>query len=237
MTGVLALHGGAEHTPGCESLDRLLLDLTGRAVPVVTVVPAASSPRRRPLSASRAEAYWRRLGALVRIAPAGEPGEVRAALDVLDEADLVVLTGGHPERLHTSLAGSPIWRRIVRRWQAGVPLSGASSGAIAFCEWRQHLTWPSPLRMVHGFGLVPGCAVAPHYDLAPAHRWATLVARRHPDLVILGIDERTALVGRNGEFEVRGRGGVTVLHGGAAVRRTVGEAVRLETTAELAWSS
>lgn len=126
---------------------------------------------------------------------------------------------------------------MVQRWQAGMPLSGASSGAIVFCEWRQHLTWPSPLRLVHGFGLVAGCAVAPHHDLARAHRWATLVAHRHPELVILGIDERTALVGREGRFEVRGSGGATVLQRGGTVRHHAGEAVRLEHAAELTWSS
>ena len=218
MTGLLALLGGQEHTAGCEDIDRRLLEESASDKPAVTVVLAATTPRRRAFKTNEATTYWRRLGVDVRFAMNGGPHETERALEALEDPDIVVMTGGHPWLLHARLDGSPVLRRILELRDRGVALSGSSAGAIAMCEWRQHLQPPRPFQLVRAFGLVRGCAAAPHFDRYGLDRWAAQVSRRYPKLRILGLSDRTALVGRDGAFTVYGSGSVTVLQGRTTTR-------------------
>ena len=59
-------------------------------------------------------------------------------------------------------------------------------------------------------GLVRDVVVAPHFDILPEpllRQWSGLVPPGHR---LLGIDEDTALVQRDGAWDVRGRGRVLV---------------------------
>lgn len=227
MTALLALNGGQEHTPGCEAIDRRLLEDTGSRVPQVTVVLAATSARRRAFKIAEARGYWGSMGIPVRFAMCGGPDEVEQSLDALADPDLVVMTGGHPWLLHARLEGSRVLVRIRELAAEGVPLSGSSAGAIAMCEWRQHFRPPNPLRLVRAFGLVPGTAAAPHFSLYGLERIVTAISRRYPHLEILGLDDRTAVVGRGNEFGVYGTGGVTLVHGGRVRRFPNGASLQL----------
>jgi len=223
VSGLLALLGGQEHTEGCEAIDRRLLEEVGSDRPSVTVVLAASTPRRRAFKTHEAHAYWGRLGCDVQIAMAGGADETQRALDALAAPDIVVLTGGHPWLLHARLDRSPVLERILDLWHSGVPLSGSSAGAIALCEWRQYLKPPRPFRLVPGaFRVLPGTAAAPHFDRYGLHRWARAVSRRYPKLRILGLNDQTALVGRGDEFTVVGQHDVAMVQGGRATRFPVG---------------
>lgn len=225
MTGLLALLGGREHTAGCEPIDRRLLEEVGRPNPSVTVVLAATAPRRRAFKTNEALTYWSALGCRVQFAMTGGVDQTERALEALADPDIVVMTGGHPWLLHRRLDGSPVWDRIVELWQDGVPLSGSSAGAIAMCEWRQHLQPPRPFQLVRAYGLVPGTAAAPHFDRYGLQRWAAQVGIRYPALRILGLDDRTAMIGRGSQFTVHGSGGVTLLQAGKRRRFPAGAAM------------
>lgn len=226
MSGLLALIGGAEHTAGCEPIDRRLLDGRGGR-PAVTVLLAATAPRRRAHKIAEAEHYWSRFGARLRFGFTGGPDDLRRTMGALDDPDLVVFTGGHPWLLHARMEGSGVLDRVLELWRAGVALSGSSSGAIALCEWRQQLQPPRPFRLVPAFGLIRGYAAAPHFDRRSIQRWATLAVRRHPHLRVLGLADRTALVGGDGAFEVVGAGSFALLADGRLRRYGQGAEVRL----------
>lgn len=207
MTGLLSLVGGREHTPGCEPIDRHLLAATRTSRPVVTVVPFASSLRTRARTVGLAVGWWERLGAEVLVAAPESSGAVRS----VGAADVVVLTGGVPDRLHRRLDDHVVWQAIRDAWLRGAHLTGSSSGAMVAAAWRQSVRPPFAVRP--GLGLVADLAVAPHHDLALPRAVASWRAHTHPHLVIAGIDERTALVGCDGRFEVRGTGTVTLRRG------------------------
>lgn len=207
LPGPLALVGGQEHTPGCEPIDRRLLELTGVARPVVTVVPLASSRRTRARTVGRAVGWWRDLGVDVAVT-AADPG---ATHEAIARADVLVLTGGVPDRLYARLAGSPVWAHLMGRWEGGVPLSGSSSGAMVVASHRQQVR--PPFGVLPGFGLLDHLAVAPHHDTPGARRLADLRCRTHPHVTILGIDDRTAVVRTAAAAEVHGVGAVTVRRG------------------------
>ncbi len=213
MTGPLALVGGSEHTPPCATTDRALLRSTAADRPVVAVLPFASSVRTRARTVGRALEWWSSLGA-VPLVVAPEAGERSR---VVEHADLIVLTGGVPDRLHDRLLGTPLWSQVVARWRAGAVLSGSSSGAMLLGSVRQSVRAPFPV--VPAAGLVPGVAVAPHHQQPAPRSLATWRSQTHPHLTIVGLDDATALVGWAGavtasaRWQVFGPGRLTVRRG------------------------
>jgi cyanophycinase len=211
--GPLALVGGGEHRSGCEPIDRRLMDEVGVSRPRVAVVPVASTRRQLPLAASLARSYWTRLGAEVAIA-LPDRGASRRGLELMSEADIVVLTGGYPDRLVGSLGASALLDVIIQRWRQGAGVAASSAGAMALFEWRLRLYPPNPFGLMPGLGLLYGYLVAPHFDRFRAQRWGGRVTHTLGGLGVLGLDESTALVGRNGQYQVLGRNAVTILSPG-----------------------
>jgi cyanophycinase-like exopeptidase len=121
--GPVALLGGHEHRRGSEAIERTLLEQVGVTAPQVTVLPVASAARQRGMAAALARTYWTNLGASVRIAVPDANGS-RHALDAIADADVIVLTGGVPNRLVAALGASPVWDAILERWRQGAGLAG-----------------------------------------------------------------------------------------------------------------
>ena len=222
MTGPLMLSGSHEHTPSSRTGDRALLASLDVARPRVVVVPAASGVRRRPAAAVAAVRYWNRMGVTVDVVEVDRAGAGRAAVDALRDADAIVLTGGHPTRLPTATT-TAMWPHIVARWRRGAALAGSSAAAMVLCEWRQRLAPPRPLQLVRGFGPVPGCAAAPHFNRAAVRRWTLAASRARPDVTIVGLDEGAAIIWRHGRYTVRGTGVMSLIRAGTAARYHPGE--------------
>jgi cyanophycinase-like exopeptidase len=225
--GPIALIGGLEHLDGCHAIDRRLISETGATRPNVVVVPAASSRRLMAATAVLARNYWRRLGASVTVGVPGDGFEERLA-EAVDEADIIVLTGGHPNKLFSRLGASPLLDLIIQQWEAGTAISGSSAGAMCMFEHRLNLYPPNPLKRIQGFGVLAGFTAAPHFDRFRAQHWAPWVSRNLLRSAVLGLDEGTALVGRNGEFKVEGKRNVTIVRDGSAQVFPAGATVHLD---------
>lgn len=213
--GPIALIGGGEHRDPVRSIDRWLLDRVGHDGVQVTVVPAASGHRSLPPTAALARNYWTALGARVQIAPPDRQSW-RRSLAALDDPDIVVLTGGVPDRVIGSLAASPLWDRILDLWHGGVALSGSSAGSMSLFEWRLRLVPPHPFALIPGLGPLSGYVSVPHFDRyigdrVGRRRVARRIAQRYGGLGLLGVDEGTGVVGWDGRYSVLGVGGVTLL--------------------------
>jgi cyanophycinase-like exopeptidase len=235
VTGLLTLQGGNEHTPGCEEIDRHLRETADTHRPLVVVVPLASSIRTITRTVTTALDWWRAFDVDVRVAPVPRvptPRAVAVAADhpetlaLVEDAWLIVLTGGVPDRLLDRLAGTRLWSGIVSAWHRGAHLSGSSSGAMVMGTWMQSVRPPFPLRA--GLGLLDQTAVAPHHDLTAVRSITSRRAQIHPWMRIIGIAERTALAGRGDTFTVVGSGHVTLLAAGRRRSFHQGSTVRLE---------
>jgi len=109
---------------------------------------------------------------------------------------------------------------MVRAWtESGAALAGSSAGAMAMAGYSLVMArWPhhDVRRAKPALGLVPDVAVLPHYERF-GRRWAdSEIEDRPSDLVLLGLDEKTAAVWDGGGWTAHGAGAVTV--GGAAFR-------------------
>lgn len=221
--------------------DRGLLEATGRTRPRVVILPTASAPDGEATFRSWAEMgveHFSALGAEVEpilVRTAGE-GHDPAAIQAIGEADLVYLSGGHPRHLLDVLRGSPLGEALTRANARGATVAGCSAGAMAIVGRtmdvpvipKLRMPLPFPIRWREGLLLVDGVAVLPHYDAWPEALAAFLALQAPRGAVVLGIDEETAVVGRNGAWQVHGPGRVTVWRGRHRERFRKGEAFRLQ---------
>jgi cyanophycinase-like exopeptidase len=216
VSGAIALHGGAEFTPGDEPF---LLALLEAAAPVAdasgirTVVVPTAAARHSPEATAR---HGRE--ALERVATsAGIPISVDLALIVdaasanddelaatLAAAHLIYLPGGDPDLLPRLMHDSIAWRSILAAHARGAVVAGASAGAMALGP----RTWTRD-GWLDGLGLIHGLIVVPHYEGFDPRGWeATLVELRAAGLGYLGIDERTGVVSNGSTWRVVGPGRV-----------------------------
>ena len=235
MPGPVALVGAGEFLPAMSDLDAGLLAATGRARPRVAILPTAAFPDGVDVFmrwAAMGVSHFGELGAEV------EPVLVRdragaddpAAVQAIGEADLVYLSGGRPSYLMEVLDGSGVGRAIAEAHARGAILAGCSAGAMVLArhafDFRVRLV-PWPLRWRHGLGLVPDASVVPHYDAWPEPLTALIALQAPRGSLVLGIDEGTALVGRDGAWQVHGPSRVTVWRGHRRDRYRDGESFRL----------
>ena len=240
MPGPVALVGAGEFLAPMAELDRALLEATGRARPRVVILPTASWPDGEDVFRRWGELgveHFEGLGAEVEPLYVRHAADGRddAAVQAIGEADLIYLSGGKPAYLLDVLQGSPLGAAIVRAHARGALVAGCSAGAMAIVGRtpklrfvpRLRLPLPFPLRWAGGLDLVPGVAVLPHYDALPEVITAVLALQGPRGGVVMGIDEETAAVGRDGVWQVHGRGRVTLWRGRHRERFRRGEAFRL----------
>lgn len=230
MAGLLVLNGGDEFHPGNEPQDRLLVAAAGRGP--AYVLPTAAARQRPDLAVGHAQEWFHALGLEVDELPVLKPSDAQRE-DLVDRAaaaGFFYLVGGDPGLVVATLRGSPVWRAIVQAWQAGAALAGSSAGAMAMCQWTLiRRQWPN--RYVRSYrealGVLPKTAFLPHFDTF-GQRWVDSAEEEPPipDVVLLGVDERTAAVWDGRGWRAEGAGKVTVIAGGRRQASASGEAVR-----------
>lgn len=211
MSGHLALVGGGEFAEGC-TFDAGLLEASGATE--VLVVPTAAAYEHPQRLVERAASWFDQLGVPARGV------DLLARPDASDEAivaDLAAsrftyLVGGSPLHLRGVLKDSPAWEALTSAWQGGGVLAASSAGAMVLCD---PMVDPRGGAFTLGLGLLPGLSVIPahdHWSEDAAHRTRKMSP---PQLVLAGIDERTALIrDPDGTWRVEGAGEVVVFVGG-----------------------
>lgn len=205
MSGVLALVGGAEWTPGCD-FDAELLQASGGTE--VVVLPTAAAFENPDLAVEHARAWFDGLGATVTNVRALQHREALDPANVaaVRAARFLYLAGGSPLHLRSVLKETPLWDALVDAWNDGAVVAGASAGAMVLCD---PMIDPRGGAFTVGLGLVTNLAVLPHAtdDVAAHHKRTFELADR--GLVLAAIPERAALL-RDPDGTWRAVGDVTV---------------------------
>jgi cyanophycinase len=213
--GPLALVGGDELHPGNEPQDEVVARAAGGG-PAYVLATAAG--RQRPeLAVANAVAWFGSLGLDVEELPATRRSHATSAANAerARGGRFFYLVGGDPGLVPKTLAGTPLWGAIVDAWRAGAALAGSSAGAMALGEWtliRDRVPGDRRRRYRAALGVVPGIAVLPHFETF-GHRWIDSASER-ADVVLVGVDERSAALWEEGRWRALGAGGVTVVAGG-----------------------
>jgi len=215
MTGPLALVGGDELKPGNEPHDRLLA--TAAADGPAFVLATAAARQGPELAVENATAWFEGLGLAVRELPVLRRTDARSneVAALASTGRFFYLVGGDPGLVVSVLRDTPVWEAIVAAWRRGAAIGGSSAGAMAMGEWTLiRDRWPSHTarRYLDALRVVPRTAVLPHYN-SFGHRWIPSARAAAPaeDVVLLGIDERTAAVWDGRLWLATGAGTVTVI--------------------------
>jgi cyanophycinase len=235
MPGPVALVGAGEFLPAMAEFDQGLLASTGRSRPRVVILPTASYPDGEDVFtrwAAMGVAHFGALGAEVEpvlVRDREEAGDAAAA-QAVGEADLIYLSGGKPAHLMSALDGTAVGWALADAHERGAILAGCSAGAMVLAGTAfdfRFKVMPWLLRWRDGLGFVPGASVLPHYDAWPEPMSALIALQSPRHSVVLGIDEETAAVGRDGSWQVHGRSRVTVWRGHHRERYRAGETFRI----------
>jgi cyanophycinase len=247
MTGWIGLHGGGEFLAGDEAfIDAVIAQALQRggeagAAPAprsplrIAVLPTAAARGRPDLAGANGVAALERAAGragieaetvvvpVIDAASAADPGMA----DRLAASDLVHLPGGDPDLLPTILPGSRALAALTEALERGAVLAGASAGAMALAD----PCWTAG-GIIAGLGFVPGVLVIPHADAASwRDRLDRFAGSRPAGVGLLGLAERTGIIGRPGEaWTVVGEGEVRWL---AADRPVSDEPVVAETGATI----
>ena len=128
---------------------------------------------------------------------------------------MVFLSGGDPAYLASVLDGTACWTAIVKGVRSGLAYGGCSAGVAALGERAirpKDAANPAP-----GLRLFDGTNFGPHWDTMDRYlpgRRRALVEGLGGDARLVGIDERTAMVGDGRAWSAVGRGRVHVLDNG-----------------------
>lgn len=227
--GPLALVGGDELNPGNEPQDEVLVRAAAGG-PAFVLATAAG--RERPeLAVANARRWFAGLGLDVEELPATRRSHATSSANAerARAGRFFYLVGGDPGLVPRTLAETPLWDAIVEAWRSGAALAGSSAGAMALGAWtlvRERVPGDERRRYLPALGLVPNVAVAPHFETF-GHRWVPSALERAPagDVVLLGIDERSAALWHDGGWTAFGAGGVTVFSAGTHRRFGPGEPI------------
>ena len=216
---MLALVGSGEYLPAMEPVDRELMRRLADPPRVICLPTAAGQegPERIGYWSQLGVEHFTRLGAQVQALPvidraSAHDGELARTVA---GANFVYLSGGKPDYLHKTLAGSPVWSAIESVLARGGLLAGCSAGAMIMGE--KILGFPV-LNLKPGFNYLPGIVIMPHYDEISQHMRTLVHTLTGPKRILVGIEGNTALVVSDTRLEVLGSGGVTVWNRSAPAR-------------------
>jgi cyanophycinase len=159
------------------------------------------------------------------------------SLGKFDGATGVFFTGGDQLRITSQLGDTPIEEKVREIHVAGGVIAGTSAGASAMSDTMlvkgssRETHRIGDLHLAPGLGLVRDVIIDQHFaERGRIGRLLGAVAQ-NPRELGLGIDEDTAIVLRDDQFEVIGSGGVYVVDGGGVTRSNIAEGRTDETLA------
>jgi cyanophycinase len=150
-----------------------------------------------------------------------QDAEAKGALEAIERATGLFFTGGDQLHITSLLGGTEMQRLIHRRYERGLVVGGTSAGAAMMSNSMLigGASDENPklggVEIGPGMDLLVGAMIDTHFSQRGRFgRLLTAVAHYPQDLGI-GIDEETAMIVNKTEFEVMGKGAVTVVDAGA----------------------
>src|SRR2546427_229607 len=214
MTGVLALVGGGEWQDGCD-FDRDLLAAAGGAD--VLVLPTAAAYEHPGRLVEQAAAWFDALGGRARglMVLSRPDAEDEANVAAVRESAFTYMAGTSPMHLRSVLKDSALWQALEAAWDAGGVLAASSAGAMVLCD---PMVDPRGGAFTLGLGLVSPLALIPHHETWSEEKAKRTIALAPKGLVLVGIDEQTALIrSPEGGWRVEGAGQVVAFRDGRDV--------------------
>lgn len=236
--GQLVIIGGAEDKEGeCKILREFVRRAGGTKARIVVMTVATELPREVGENYIR---VFERLGAEdVRIVDTvtREDASSTTALEAIQKATGVFFTGGDQARITGILKDTEIDATIHKRYSEGIVVGGTSAGAammpdVMIVEGDSE-TNPrvEVVEMGPGMGFLPGVVIDQHFlQRGRLGRLISALAQQ-PAVLGFGIDENTAVVVQDNQFEVIGEGAVTIVDESEATHTNIDDILKDEALA------
>jgi cyanophycinase len=216
--GTLIIIGGAEDKQGDRLILREFVRRSGGVKAHIAVMTAATGYPREV--GDEYTDIFEKLGAeSVKVVHTEDrkDSEREESLDIIAEATGIFFTGGDQLRIVEFIKDTSLDKAIHKRYQEGAVIGGTSAGAAMMPDQMivsgASVSNPTldAVSIGPGMGFLPGILVDQHF--AQRGRLGRLLAALvlEPADIGLGIDEDTAIVVQDDEFEVIGSGSITVV--------------------------
>ncbi len=234
-SGQLVIIGGAEDKEGdCTILREFVRRAGGVNARIVVMTVATELPREVGENYIR---VFERLGVEdVRIVDTVEREDASSAtyLEAIEKATGVFFTGGNQARITSILKDTEIDRLLHKRLSEGAVIGGTSAGAAMMPDVMivEGDSETNPrleiVEMEPGMAFLPGVVIDQHFlQRGRIGRLLSAVSQQ-PVVLGFGIDENTAIVVNNNQFEVIGEGVVTVVDVSEITHTNLGQILKDE---------
>lgn len=216
-TVLLAIGGGelSEAEDVLQEFTDLLKDKSDARITVMTV--ATDSPEE---AGKKYDSLFRSLGirhvSLLDVSDRNDSFKERN-LKKIRQADALFFTGGDQLHVTSLMGGSPLNDLIHEKVEKGFIVAGSSAGAMMMSDsmivsGRNDIAPKNGgVEIAPGMNLLDGTIIDTHFSQRGRHGRLITAIAHFPQLLGIGLDERTAICKSNGEFKVIGAGVVTVM--------------------------
>ncbi|HEX8246760.1 MAG TPA: cyanophycinase [Pyrinomonadaceae bacterium] len=138
-------------------------------------------------------------------------------LQKIENATGLYFTGGNQLHVTALTGGTPLHLLIVEKFNQGLTIGGTSAGAMMMSSATllsgSGDTAPrlGAIEVAPGMELLENSIIDTHFSQRGRHGRLLSSVAHNPQILGIGIDERTAMVVQDGKFEVIGEGAVTVI--------------------------
>lgn len=235
----IGLWGSGEFEPWCEEPERWLLSHASAGIGRVLVLPTASAPEGDDVFdrwSSAGLEHYRTIGIPAEVVPLKTRADANATDIVrrLQDASMVYFSGGNPAYLARTLAGSAFWLALVDAIERGVAYAGCSAGIVALGD---RALDSAAIGRIDDDAWAPGLALfdrtsfGAHWDMLPRYIPGfreSIVERVPRGGRLVGVDERTAMVGDGRSWRVFGVAAVHVIERSRTTDHDTGSSFELD---------
>ncbi len=218
VRGFIVPIGGAEDKVGDDIILKRFVELAGGRDARIVVIPTASELRDTGRRYGRLFEGLRARTVVVLPFESRRECENEEALEQLEQATGVFLTGGNQLRLSTMLGGTPVAKRLRLMNARGIVVAGTSAGAAFMSEhmiaYGDEGATPrgGMVQLAPGLGLTNRTIVDQHFRQRDRLGRLLTALAFNPFAVGIGLDEDTAaFIGPDESLEVVGSGAITIV--------------------------
>jgi cyanophycinase-like exopeptidase len=219
MAGYFLLCGGHEFEKGNEAADKFAIEQVGADAPIVILATTAE--------AGKNGVNWYRQQGAKNVEALTLSAEMNAAnpehIQKLYETKLIYLSGSEVGLFSTLLKDSPMLAAIRKAHEGGAILAGASSGAAALGSKCYD---PKSETLIDGLELLPGALFVPNFN-GNGRKWLDKLLPQAQDMTIFCVEDKMAVIGRGANWQVFGRGWVTIYEDGKPKKYQGGQPFRI----------
>jgi cyanophycinase-like exopeptidase len=121
--------------------------------------------------------------------------------------------------LQNNNAGAALKAALAR----GAVVGGVGGGAQVLTEY---IYEPVEGQIQPGLALVPNAVFVPHFNGA-GRKWVSAIRSALPQALLIGVDEKVAVIGQGNDWLVYGRGWITVYRQGKPFKYQGGQPFKL----------